>query len=80
MSARLVETTPVEEIAAHPETIDSTGLDRFELIDELRMIRWGIASGFPLLEDPTLPAGEIHGRPRSATTLVRRPMTIRKVR
>ncbi len=78
MSARLVETLPVQEIAAHPETISSTGLDRLELRDELLMIKFGIASGFPLFEDPSLPLGEIHGRPRSASNLIRRPMTIRK--
>jgi hypothetical protein len=42
------------------------------------MIRWGIASGVPLYEDPSLPIGEIHGRPRSDADLVRRPMTISK--
>jgi hypothetical protein len=78
MSWRLVETAPVREIAAHPETISAAGLDRFELRDELLFIRLGIAYGTPLFEDPTLPIGEIHGRPRSEAELVRRSMTIRK--
>lgn len=80
MSYRLVETAPIQEVAAHPETISSVGLDRLELTDELLMIRFGIASGTPLFEDPSLALGEIHGRPRSDRELVRRPMTISKTR
>ncbi|MFI8301550.1 hypothetical protein ACIGCZ_37210 [Streptomyces nigra] len=78
MSAHLVVSRPVQEIAAHPETIDAVGLDRLEVRDELFLIKVGIAFGTPLFEDPSLPLGEIHGRPSSGATLMQRPMTIRK--
>lgn len=81
MNVRLIEiVTPVREVAAHPDTIRAVGLDRLELVDELSLIRMGIAFGTPLIEDPSVPLNEVHGRGRSATGLTRRPMTIRKTK
>lgn len=80
MNVPFIKVDPVEQIAAHPETINRLGLDQFERVDGLLIIRWGIAFGTPLVEDPDLPTGEIHARPRTDAQLVRRPMTISKSR
>lgn len=68
MKLTVVTTQPVQEIAAEPATLDAlTASLRATLTERLNETvttgEIGSMRGFPLVNDPGLPPGEVHMRP-----------------